>query len=322
MAAKSIGPDVAVRIRRVFAETGGNVSRTAERCGVARNTVYRFAVQETAKVAPKKAKGDRLPAGLPEEPDFPESVSEEWSKFPIERPGTWLALMDIHLPYHDRATIELAVREAKDRGVVGVLLNGDVLDSHEVSRHDKDPRAPRYVREIEYARQLFAWLRSQLPKADLVYKAGNHEDRLESYVIRNAPALFGVEGVNLPSFLHLPDVGCEWVADKRVITLGKLHIVHGHEYPGGAASPVNPARGLYLKAKYVAMCGHHHRTSEHTDKDIRGKMEAAWSVGCACHLHPRYMPINQWNHGFALIDLARDGMFQVNNRRVLNGQVV
>lgn len=321
MPAQGKSADLIRRIQEVYAETG-STEATAERCKVAPWTVRKYRDGAAGHVPKKAKKGAGLPAGVHEAPALPESVAPDWSPYPVIRPGVWLALMDLHLPYHDKATIELAVSEAKKRGAVGVLLNGDVMDSHEVSRHDKDPRAPRYVREVEYARQFFAWLRGQLPKADLVYKAGNHEDRLEAYIIRHAPALFGVEGVDLPSFVHLADVGCEWVTDKRVVTVGKLHVVHGHEYPGGAASPVNPARGLYLKAKYVSLCGHHHRTSEHNDRDIRGKLETAWSVGCACHLHPRYMPINQWNHGYGLIELARDGNFQVTNRRVVNGQPV
>lgn len=323
MPAPPLPDHVQRRIRETFARTG-NVQATADELGLDRSSVRKYKNRPTGPAAsPRKArKGGGLPPGPLKGPALPDSVSADWPIFSVTRPGVWLALMDLHLPYHDRATIELAVREAKDRGAVGVLLNGDVLDSHEISRHDKDPRAPRYVQEVEYARQFFAWLRAQLPKADLVYKAGNHEDRLESYIIRHAPALFGVEGVSLPSFLHLPDVGCEWVSDKRIVTVGKLHVVHGHEYPGGAASPVNPARGLYLKAKYVSMMGHHHRTSEHNDRDIRGKLETAWSVGCACHLHPRYMPLNQWNHGYALVGLASDGQFQVTNRRVVNGKPV
>lgn len=320
MAAPPMSETMVRRIQKSFQRTG-NVSHTAAELGISRNSVQKYLLSRDEAARPADAiPGGGLPAGVHEGTELPESVAPEWSKFEIDRPGVWLSLMDLHIPYHDRATIELAVKEAKARAAVGVLLNGDVLDSHEISRHDKDPRAPRYVREVEIGRQFFAWLRGQFPKADIVYKAGNHEDRLESYLIRHAPALFGMPGVDLPSFLDLPKVGGEWVADKRIVTLGKLHVVHGHEYPGGAASPVNPARGLYLKAKYVAMCGHHHRTSEHNDKDIRQKVETAWSVGCACHLHPRFMPINQWNHGYAPIELASDGNFTLHNRRVVNGK--
>ncbi|HYE77946.1 MAG TPA: hypothetical protein VEI97_08170 [bacterium] len=324
MPAHPLPPEKVRRVRESYRRTG-SVRRTAHELKLAEWTVRKYAIEtpDGAAAEPRKAKkGCGLPAAAHEGVDLPASVAAEWTPYPIDRPGVWLVLSDAHVPYHDRATLELAVGEARKRGAVGVLVNGDLLDSHEISRHDKDPRAPRYVQEVEAGRQFWRWLRDRLPKADLVYKSGNHEERLDAYVMRHAPALFGLEGLDLPSLLHLADVGAEWVTDKRVVTLGKLHVVHGHEYPGGAASPVNPARGLYLKAKYVSMCGHHHRTSEHNDRDIRGKLETAWSVGCACSLHPKYQPINQWNHGYALVELASDGMFQVQNKRVVGGQPV
>ena len=253
---------------------------------------------------------------------LPDPVGRAYDPYPIDRPGVWLVLSDLHLPYHDRATIELAVREAKARKAVGVLLNGDVLDSHEVSRHDKDPTAPRYVSEVETAKQFFAYLRGQFGgRAAVAFKAGNHEERLEAYVVQRAPALFGLEGLDLPSLLHLKGYGVEWVADRRVVHLGKLNVLHGHEFPGGVSSPVNPARGLYLKARSVALCGHHHRVSSHGDKDIRQRVQQAWSVGCACQLHPKYLPLNQWQHGFALVEVARDGTFVVDNKQVVDGRV-
>lgn len=303
-------------IRRTLAECGGNVTETARRLGVTRNTV-------------RAHRGDAAPAAMPmgkheqpAGPDMPAAVAAEYAPHVIDRAGWWLVLSDIHAPYHDRTTLELAVGEARRRGAVGVILNGDTLDSHEVSRHDRDPSAPRYVEEVEVVKRLLAWLRGQLPRAELVAKEGNHEERLQRYIVGRAPALFGLEGIDLPSLLKLRDVGCEWVGDRRPVALGKLNVIHGHEYPGGAASPVNPARGLYLKARSVALCGHHHQTSEHHARDIRGQAEAAWSVGCACFLHPAYMPLNNWNLGFALVEVASDGTFRVENRRVLGGKVV
>lgn len=270
--------------------------------------------------------GHNLPVGKHElefdASGLPDPFPESFEPFTVDNSGQWLVISDIHIPYHDRTTLELALKEAKRRRVVGVILNGDILDCHELSDHDKDPRAPRYVEELQTGKQFLGWLRKQLPNARIIYKQGNHEDRLERYLIRKAPVFFGLEAVTTPALLGLNQHGIEWVADKRIIMLGKLNVIHGHEYRGGVSSPVNPARGLYLKARSVAMAGHHHQTSEHHAKDIRGRAEAAWSLGCACYLQPAYMRFNGWNHGFAFTDLYEDGDFSVENKRVLNGKIV
>jgi len=250
---------------------------------------------------------------------MPEAVKRDASPHVIDVAGRWLILSDIHLPQHDVPAVEAAIAEAKRRGVVGVLLNGDILDCHEISTHDKDPSAPRYVDELRIGREFFAYMRQQFPKAEFVYKLGNHEERLGKYIIQRAPALEGIEGVDLPSCLNARDHGVTIVRDKRLIRLGKLNVLHGHEYQGGGG--VNPARWLFLRARSVALCGHFHRTSEHHAKDISDKYQAAWSAGCLCDLKPLYAPHNEWNHGFCFAEVANDGDFSVQNIRVMEGKI-
>lgn len=264
----------------------------------------------------------KLPAAKHEVagPDLPAPHAESYSPFEAGS-GRWLILSDVHLPWHDRKTVELAVGRARRDGVEGVLLNGDLLDCHDLSTHDKDPGAPRYVEEVRVAKEFLGWLRNRLPDARIVLKEGNHEERLGKYLLRNAPALFGLDGVDTPGLVGLADVGGEWVGDRRVVWLGKLPVLHGHEFgPGGGG--VNPAQWLNRKAKYVAACGHFHRSNEFGDRDIRGKEQRAWSVGCACYLTPRYCRLNAWNHGFAVAHVDPDGSFEFTNHRVLNGRVV
>lgn len=339
MSAKPLPPEKQQQIRDTLARLG-SIQETACEHGVSRDTVRKYTSGPAAppsdapRVAfnmPRVIPTNKTPAGIPpakhEQPapadagdDFPAAVKSVYEPFAIDAPGSWLVLNDIHVPWHDRETIELAVTEAKRRNVVGVILNGDILDSHEISAHDKDPRAPRYVEEVETGKALLKWLRKQLPHAELVYKEGNHEERLSRYVMRQAPALFGLEGTDLPALLHLKDIGCEWVGDKRVIELGKLCVLHGHEYQG--AGGVNPARWLFMRARYVSLCGHFHRTSEHRDRNVRMRYEAAWSVGCACWLAPKYRPLNSWNNGCAFVEIANDGEFNVDNRAVFRGKLV
>ena len=277
-------------------------------------------VQASAALAPHVS--PRLPDPAPEAggPQFPEPLELDYQPFRMAAPGTYLILSDCHIPYHDRATIQLAIEEARRRQVVGVLLNGDILDCAELSDHERDVDAIDLADEITLGRQLVAWIRSRLPAARLVMKQGNHEARLHRVILRDAPALMGIEGVDMPSFLKLADYGVEWVADQRIVTLGKLNVIHGNEYRGSGG--VNPARWLYLKARSVALCGHFHRSSEHHSRDIGDNHEAAWSVGCACHLHPRWLRLNDWNLGFAFVSVEADGWFVVENKRVLNGRVV
>lgn len=272
-----------------------------------------------ANYAKKKPPVERVRVH-PHSVSLPDPLPIRYEPFRVDDVGPALVLSDVHLPYHDKAAVEAAVAAGRKRGCGTVVLNGDILDSHEISNHGREGNKARYVEEIEYGRQFFAWVRKQFPKARIVYKTGNHEDRLDRYILDRAPALFGLEGVNLQSLLHLQDHGVEWVTGKRVIRLGRLHLVHGHEYRGGGG--VNPARWLYLRAGSVAMTSHFHRTSEHHDKTIDQQYRAAWSIGCLCNQNPEYMPLNQWNHGASIVTISSDGTFSVDNKRIMDGKVV
>ena len=102
---------------------------------------------------------------------------------------------------------------------------------------------------------------------------------------------------------------------------GDLNIIHGHEFGGSVFSPVNIARGLFLRGKVSAMQGHNHQSSEHSESNMNGELTTTWSLGCLCELHPAYLPINKWNHGFAIVDI--DGQnFEVRNKRIHKGKIL
>ena len=244
--------------------------------------------------------------------------------FVIGATGNWLIASDFHFPFHDRTTIELALKLAKERDVRGILLNGDIHDYHELSRWDKSPDDPRYVLEVRMVRNFLAYLRKRFPsrKTRVVWRDGNHEERLLHYLASKAPALFGLDVLEIPNLLHFKELGVEYVSDRRVIRMGHLNVIHGHEYRPAIQAPVNPARGLFLRAKSSVLTGHFHQVSEHHEPDILGKQRGAWSVGCCCQLNPYYMPLNRWCAGFAFVEIMRDGRFSVENLRVIDGKVV
>lgn len=330
-------------IRRTYRELRNKV-HTARACGVNPATVRRYVedIDEEFRAAgtrtgrtytspgppapqtsvPPVCMPSRLPDPAPEAggPGIP---AEEWKPLKpheINDPGWHLILSDVHLPMHERVTIEAAVREGRDKGASVVLLNGDVMDMFGISPFYRPPSDDRLVDEIEVGKQFLTWIRSQFPKARIIYREGNHEFRLKRFLAERAPELFQLPCLSLASLLELEKHGIEWVADKRKVMLGKLITLHGHEFRKGEG--VNPARLAFLRSTASVLIGHHHRTSEHHQRALDDRHHAVWSVGCACFTSPDYDPYNQWNHGYALVEVAADGWFSVHNRRVLNGRVV
>jgi len=81
-------------------------------------------------------------------------------------------------------------------GIHEVVILGDYADFYAVSRHRKDPRVQTLLLdEVESVNQGLDELDRLFPEAKRVFLEGNHELRLESYLIEQAPALFGVTSV-------------------------------------------------------------------------------------------------------------------------------
>ena len=273
----------------------------------------------------KKEKQKRLipiTGELPFSEVEPDVQIKNWGSVQIRGPVRALILPDIHLPYHSKEALMTSVDYAKAHYNPDlIVLNGDVADYYELSKFSKDPRARRWADEIKLQRRFFVWIRGEFPKARIVYKLGNHDERYEAYLIRNCAELVGLDTFDIANVLELKQAGIELVRDKRPIRLGDLNLIHGHEYRFAITNPVNPARGLFLKAKAYAMCSHFHQKSEHSENNIEGKTIGTWSTGCLCELHPAYMPINNWSHGFAFVEVFNTNKFHVENKKVSHSKV-
>ena len=236
-------------------------------------------------------------------------------------PGLWLVLSDPHVPFHEMKPLEAAIQAGQAEKPDGIFLNGDFQDAAAVSYWPTRKRD--WNREVEQVIDMLDFLRQEFPKIPIVYKPGNHEYRLPRYYISNAPELIDSPITALESTLGLEERGIEFLDYFQKVMAGKLPIFHGHEF-GFLTRAVNPARGLFLRAKTFAACSHCHTTSENNETNAFDELLTTWSFGCLCDLHPDYNKYgNNWNWGFAFINIEKNGDFEVINRRILpSGKVV
>jgi len=236
--------------------------------------------------------------------------------------GKYLVLSDIHVPFHDIKALESAVSYGQKEKVTGLLLNGDAWDCQGVSFWPSVKR-PDFMGELTVFIGVLDFLCQELPKTIKVYKPGNHEYRLIRYFANRIPELIGSPLATMETLVDFEGRGIDFIDYFQVIMAGKLPVFHGHEFRS-ISTAVNPARGLFLKAKSYAACSHYHRTSEHTDTNVNDEYLTCWSFGCVCNLHPEYQPQGgNWNHGLAIIEIDDKGNFEVSNKRILSsGKVV
>jgi predicted phosphodiesterase len=254
--------------------------------------------------------------------DLPASDEKDWVPFVMDGVTKVLVIGDLHLPYHNLASLTLALQTGEREKCDGVLINGDLIDFHTLSRFEKDPEKRSFKEERAIAKAFLRRLRELFLKARIVFKEGNHDERLRKFVMDRAPEIYEESIFGLDALLGLGNLGIEHVNEKREVMLGKLPVLHGHELPHGIAAPVNPARGAYLRAKTSVLVNHHHKTSEHTETDLKREIITTWSVGCLCQLRQQYNPFNGNNHGFAIVEIAKGGDYMVRNSRIHNGKLL
>jgi len=237
-------------------------------------------------------------------------------------PGLWLIMADVHAPMHDPKPLEAAIAAGQMEKVDGICFMGDFQDCAALGYWTQQRRV--FMEELDATLDLLDWIMAQFPKkTKYVYKIGNHESRLENYYRFNAPELAASPLASMDMLFGFDHRGIIPVEADQKMMFGKLPAFHGHEFKRLHLT-VNPARGLFLKTHTFGIIAHCHRPSMHPGTDVNDKLLTTWSVGCLCDLHPHWNPYgNEWGWGFALINVEKNGDFEVVNRRVLpSGEVV
>lgn len=228
-------------------------------------------------------------------------------------------LSDVRLPFHDYTALKTALRKLYEYEIDTLILNGDIVDFYSVSFWERRPEYRNLERERTLVVDALKRIREIFRDVKIIYKEGNHEERLQRFLSKKAPELYDLEELKVENFLKLRDMGIDYVKDKRRIEAGELDIIHGHEYRSFAS--VNIAISFLRKSFRNILLGHFHRKQEDTKKTIRDELSGAWVVGCLCDLKPDYSPNNEWTHGFAFVELWENGHFQVRNHLIQGEEV-
>lgn len=263
----------------------------------------------------------RKPRKAGEIPKMPESLAKAWEPFVVEGCKKVLVLSDIHVPFMDNEAVDAALTYGETYNPDTILINGDLLDFTGISRYARDPRGPTVKDELDICADFLRHIRARFPKARLIMKLGNHDERWEKMLWLQAPALLDCVEFAWHELAGFKECRVEVVGEQRMVLLGKLVCLHGHELPKGLTNAVNPARGAFLRTSDSVLIGHHHRTSDHTERSMMGRVVVCWSTGCLCDLTPEYARVNKWDHGFATVDVAKSGDYAVELKRIVKGVV-
>jgi predicted phosphodiesterase len=237
-------------------------------------------------------------------------------------------IFDAHVPYQDNDAYYMALGYIKNLKpkIDRIVLAGDYVDFYKISFWKSDPERLSFEEEVKIAIEKLKELRQMFYRVPIDYLEGNHEQRLFRYVRDKAPELLFRNDIE--STLHLKQRNINYITNigrmcegKQPYKLGKLFVLHGHEKKV-SMNAINLARLFYSKCKTNVIAGHHHKSDYTLVKKLDGTYEGSWTVGQLGKLSEPYAPINDWNHGFAYVDVFDNGIFEVHNKIIIEGRVI
>lgn len=236
--------------------------------------------------------------------------------------GTVIVGSDIHIPFQDDKAVNAFVEyieteylsTPKNLMLPVIVLNGDVLDMFMLSKFTKgEGRNP--MEEIMMCRDFLKRLREAAPESDIYYVIGNHETRLERYVLNKAPELSSlIEDVF--SIIKVEDFkvrGCAslTINDSVVFKHGTLL---GNK---SGLSAIKEMENAYMSGA----TGHTHRLCKYIARKSGRKF--VWiETGCLCDLNPEYMINPNWQQGFATFTFAGGKLKHSNVLEIEKGEIV
>lgn len=187
-----------------------------------------------------------------------------------------------------------------------------------------------YVAQAEYSfwddvdacNQFLDSIQAICPKARIDYLEGNHERRIETFIVtrmvRNPKdgerfrALFSSQTV-----LALGKRGINWIRQgvtyddlpiQSTIKRGSCHFTHG------TVTAKHAAAGMLAKFGGCVVFGHTHRADSFVQKTVRAGTIGAWNPGCLCQLQPLWQHSNptDWSHGYGLQMVSGEGFLHIN----------
>lgn len=228
------------------------------------------------------------------------------------------------VPLHDRAAIDAVHQVALEINPNSIVWAGDILDLSEWSTHYV--HQPEFQMTTQAALIEAAWsigsFVASFPFAEHVSMIGNHDNRLEMYMIKNMRQAYMIRPADQPELSSMMEVD-------NLLGLSRMGVNYVGKYPDGewwlneylkvvhgSVARIRPgatASAIIQNATVNQIFGHIHR-QEIVSERVVGMYEDrpiwAASSGCLCHLDgrvPGSTKDRNWQQGAMIVQYDSSG---------------
>lgn len=257
-------------------------------------------------------------------------------------------------PFHDEKAMDVALQiighlEEHDR-VDSVINLGDFLDLPAQGRFEQEPAFTFTTQHaINRGHKFLQQQRAAAgPRAKIVLIEGNHDKRMEKFIMTNTMSVLGLKKANMPEsmpvmslpyLLRLDEIGVEYIDAYPAGAFwlnDRLRAVHGTKVRSNGST----AAAYTNDAPHIStIFGHVHRQElqSKTVFDRLGPIKSmAVSPGCLCRVDGAVPSVNgatkidgspalyyeNWQQGIAVIMYKKTGEFYTELVQIDNGRAV
>lgn len=199
-------------------------------------------------------------------------------------------------PFHDEAAMSVALQIGQDFNPDLVINLGDFLDLPMFGRFEQEPGFQMTTQPtIDRGYQFLVEQQLNMPNAEYILFEGNHDVRLQNFIIKNAMAAFGLKQASAPdswpilsvqNLLRLDELGVKYVdgypQGEHYIN-DRLRVEHGRK----TAPRGKIASKIVDDERVSTITGHNHRIETvYKTTGVRGaaKVNMGTTLGCLCRI--------------------------------------
>jgi hypothetical protein len=253
-------------------------------------------------------------------------------------------------PFHDERALSVSMQIAKDVQPDLMINIGDLLDFPQFGRFAQEPGFQMTVQPtIDRAYDYLCEQKATVPSAeDYVYFEGNHDLRLQNFIIQNALAAFGLKQAQKPDSWPVLSV-------QNLLRLDELGITYVDGYPAGeyyindrlrcehgkkTAPRGKIASKIVDDERVSTITGHNHRVEQvYKTTGVRGepKINMGITLGCLCRIdgavpstksaidaHGRMVKtFEDWQQAVGIVEYVEgDGPFAITPVLIYEGSAI
>ena len=226
---------------------------------------------------------------------------------------------DFHFPYHDSKAIESFLWMIHKLQPHRVVLNGDIADFFQLSRFNvSGHRVDKLQEEIDMANEFRRLVRAKAPNAVIDETEGNHDNRLTTYMQKNAQALISLRDLKPARQFRYEELEINWHSGAGFLLREGFLVKHGTMVRGEAGAT---AKAELTLAGVSGISGHTHRLARYRKS---GYSQREWlEQGCFCRLDPDYVTgMPNWTQGCAIGEFStKTANFVLHEVPYVNGKL-